>query len=294
MPSGQTLQTMGDPTVTLANGCKWVHNINEDGDGFRQGVYTDPIAVNGATIIAVIQPERINDSGNWRSIVDIFYDRLVLGIANDNGRVCVRRNGSFEWASSGTAIPDGQVTVLSLVAQPTGEYKVYANGSEIMSSSGTSDMTSLVPNVPGPYANCINVGRNNPDGWTTYNGKIGDVFVYKVALSASEREALEADLYNKMFFYTITASAGTGVTISPYGPVSVDYSGSQEFTITPTSIYLVADVLVDGESHGPDYSYTFTNVVADHTIEVQTIVPEPGVVGVLVLGLLGLAARRRA
>ncbi|MFN8586384.1 MAG: FlgD immunoglobulin-like domain containing protein [Candidatus Eisenbacteria bacterium] len=42
---------------------------------------------------------------------------------------------------------------------------------------------------------------------------------------------------------------------------------TQAFTITPAAHYHVADVLVDGVSVGTPTSYTFTNVVADHTIE---------------------------
>ncbi len=40
----------------------------------------------------------------------------------------------------------------------------------------------------------------------------------------------------------------------------------QSFTITPDSGYQVADVLVDGASVGAVTSYTFNNVMANHTI----------------------------
>ncbi|MBK7368474.1 MAG: hypothetical protein IPJ04_11330 [Candidatus Eisenbacteria bacterium] len=40
----------------------------------------------------------------------------------------------------------------------------------------------------------------------------------------------------------------------------------QSFTITPAANYHVADVLVDGGTVGPATSYTFTNVVENHTI----------------------------
>jgi PKD repeat protein len=66
--------------------------------------------------------------------------------------------------------------------------------------------------------------------------------------------------------FVITASSGAGGTITPSGAVSVDYDGSQVFTITPNVGYHVADVLVDGASVGPVASYTFTNVTAAHTI----------------------------
>ena len=50
--------------------------------------------------------------------------------------------------------------------------------------------------------------------------------------------------------YTITASAGSGGSISPSGEVSVNHGGSQTFAITPDAGYHVADVLVDGSLRG--------------------------------------------
>ncbi len=66
--------------------------------------------------------------------------------------------------------------------------------------------------------------------------------------------------------YTITASAGTGGSISPAGNVSVNGGANQSFTITPAAGYKVSNVLVDGASVGAVNSYTFTNVSASHTI----------------------------
>lgn len=65
----------------------------------------------------------------------------------------------------------------------------------------------------------------------------------------------------------ITATAGTGGTISPVGVVPVLAGGEQTFTITPASGYEVKDVVVDGSLHlGPVTTHTFTNVTGDHTI----------------------------
>lgn len=66
--------------------------------------------------------------------------------------------------------------------------------------------------------------------------------------------------------YTITASAGTGGSISPSGSVLINQGASQSFTISPNSSYVIADVLVDSASVGAVSSYTFTNVQAAHTI----------------------------
>ncbi|HQQ13119.1 MAG TPA: cohesin domain-containing protein, partial [Bacteroidales bacterium] len=66
--------------------------------------------------------------------------------------------------------------------------------------------------------------------------------------------------------HTITASAGTGGSISPSGAVSVNNGANQTFTITPNTGYSIANVLVDGVSVGAVPSYTFSNVTANHTI----------------------------
>jgi len=69
--------------------------------------------------------------------------------------------------------------------------------------------------------------------------------------------------------YTITASAGTGGSISPSGSVSVNHGATQIFIITPNTKYSTADVLVDGNSVGAVTSYTFLNVTAGHMISVS-------------------------
>ena len=66
--------------------------------------------------------------------------------------------------------------------------------------------------------------------------------------------------------YTLTASAGTGGTISPSGIITVNHGANQTYTITPNTGYSVATVTVDGVSQGAITSFTFNNVTANHTI----------------------------
>ncbi len=81
---------------------------------------------------------------------------------------------------------------------------------------------------------------------------------------------------------TATVSSGSG-SISPSGSVSVNYGASQTFTITPATGYSVASVLVDGVSVGAVSSYTFTDVIANHTISasfsINTFTATPSVIG---------------
>jgi len=67
--------------------------------------------------------------------------------------------------------------------------------------------------------------------------------------------------------YTITASSGTGGSISPSGTVQVPYGTSKTFTIAPNSGYKISDVKIDGISVGAVATYTFENVTRDHAIE---------------------------
>ena len=71
---------------------------------------------------------------------------------------------------------------------------------------------------------------------------------------------------NSTTTYTITASAGTGGTISPTGTVTVSRNASRSFTITPSTGYSIDRVIVDGSSVGAVSTYTFSNVTANHTI----------------------------
>jgi sugar lactone lactonase YvrE len=84
---------------------------------------------------------------------------------------------------------------------------------------------------------------------------------------------------------SINASAGTGGSISPSGTTAVIRGGSQSYLITPSACYHVADVAVDGVSQGAIPSYTFSDVIGDHTIsatfavDTYTITASPGANG---------------
>lgn len=68
--------------------------------------------------------------------------------------------------------------------------------------------------------------------------------------------------------YTITATAGANGSITPSGAVGVAAGGSQTFTISPSSGYVINTLKVDGMEVTATASYTFSDVNANHTIEV--------------------------
>jgi hypothetical protein len=71
--------------------------------------------------------------------------------------------------------------------------------------------------------------------------------------------------------YTITASAGTGGSISPSGDVSVLGYTNKSFTITANAGYRIGSILVDGSPQNVTSRYTFMNVTDNHTIEVAFV-----------------------
>ena len=87
--------------------------------------------------------------------------------------------------------------------------------------------------------------------------------VYTYTLPAvSANATLTATMSQRTF--TITKSAGNNGTIN--GPATVNYGATAAYTITPNAGYVVDNVLVDGMNMGSITSYTFVNVVANHTI----------------------------
>ncbi len=69
----------------------------------------------------------------------------------------------------------------------------------------------------------------------------------------------------EIFTHTITVTPGTHGSISPVTGM-VTHGSDKTYTITPNAGYKISDVRVDNISVGQVPSYTFENIVTDHTI----------------------------
>ena len=107
-----------------------------------------------------------------------------------------------------------------------------------------------------------------PDGNSSFAGWSGACSGTGTCLVTMDAAKTVTATFN-LKSYTITATAGSGGSISPSGTVTVNYSGSQSFTITPDANYTIGNVVVDGVSAGSVTTYTFANVTANHTISVS-------------------------
>lgn len=280
VPIGGVMTPMGaSPTVYNFGGANFEKNLTASANGYLFTNYTGfpPIPANGVTFAAAVRPMAGPSNGDRGEIVDVFYNQAGFGIQHDNQQVVLtRNNGDFTWEGTGCYLPIDQVTVVSLVINADGSYLLYTNG--LLAATGAAagaGLTSLTPGSSGrDYANYINVGRNNPDGWTAFNGYLGDVYFYTNVISETDRVAVEDNLINKFILqatnaFNISASVGANGTISPSGDISVLQGNDQMFTFTPDVDYVVQDVVVDGVSIGFASSYTFSNVSSNHTIAVS-------------------------
>ncbi len=124
-------------------------------------------------------------------------------------------------------------------------------------NTGSNQTYSITPNTGYHIVNVL-----------VDNSPVGNVAAYQFTNIVSSHTISAAFAINT---YEITASSGIGGSISPSGAINVNYGNNQSFTISPDPGYSIADLIVDGGSVGPMASYTFPNVVSNHTITASYI-----------------------
>ncbi len=139
--------------------------------------------------------------------------------------------------------------------------KVYIDGK--LNNSKNSAFNLFIPTSPEPLTIGAGFRDDNVEPSNVKDGLIDDLRIYNRALSEAEIQ----QIYNCSNRFTITASAGTGGTISPSGSVSVNNGESKTFSISSAACYDVDTVLVNGSAVTlTNGQYTFANVTANQTI----------------------------
>ena len=186
------------------------------------------------------------------------------------------------WALSadGSVIADGAIMVTSNITLhaiwepvPVNEFVVFFDGNG--GTPAVSSMTTIghrLAFLPGAFRS----GSYRFDGW--YTERNGGELITTSTVFAANTIVYAHWTYTggsggsggyAPGYYIIRATAGAGGSITPSGDVSVRAGANQTFTITPNRGYAVSDVKIDGRSIGAVRSYTFENISASHTIEVQ-------------------------
>ena len=186
------------------------------------------------------------------------------------------------WALSadGSVIADGAIMVTSNITLyaiwepvPVNEFVIFFDGNG--GTPAVSSMTTIghrLAFLPGAFRS----GSYRFDGW--YTERNGGELITTSTVFAANTIVYAHWTYTGGSggsggyvpgYYIIRATAGAGGSITPSGDVSVRAGANQTFTITPNRGYAVSDVKIDGRSIGAVRSYTFENISASHTIEVQ-------------------------
>lgn len=72
--------------------------------------------------------------------------------------------------------------------------------------------------------------------------------------------------------YNIVATAGANGSITPAGTTTINYGDNRTYTISANAGYSIENVVVDGISMGAISSFTFTNVMENHTIAASFVI----------------------
>ncbi len=173
--------------------------------------------------------------------------------------------GKFNWPRGISFDPEGRVYV---VDSHNDRIQVFLHMLDITTSAGTGGTITASTEVQEDKDKTITITPDTGyvvDDVLVDGSSVGAVTSYDFT-NVQADHTISATF--KVATFTLTPTAGENGSISPSTVVTVNYNGSQTFTMTPADGYEVADVLVDGSSVGAVTSYDFTGVVANHTISV--------------------------
>ncbi|MFN0156888.1 MAG: InlB B-repeat-containing protein [Bacteroidota bacterium] len=142
-------------------------------------------------------------------------------------------------------------------------------------SAGTWSVSVLGINTPGQSQVYTLPLDENDSGWISIPWSVADSFVVvpvRVDTLTSplsyHLSVYDDSVSHGSAVHSITASSGGHGVITPDDTVSVSYGSDQTFTMQPDTGYHVDSVLADGVNIGAESAYTFSYVVADHSIRV--------------------------
>jgi uncharacterized spore protein YtfJ len=198
----------------------------------------------GATQVFTISP----NSGYH--VVDVLVDSVSQGAIGTYAFSNVQANHVI---SANFAV--NTVTTYTITVTSGAGGSISPPGPSVVLNAGVTQVFTIAPNTGYHIVNVVVDSVSQ-----------GPVGTYTFSNIQANHQISASFALNTGSTYTITASAGTGGTITPSGSVVVTAGATQVFTINPNANYHITDVIVDSVSQGAIGSYTFTNVLANHVI----------------------------
>ena len=223
------------------------------------------------------------------------YKAVMLDLPD--GTVLYSHFGSdlYIYQPSGSALASGKPVVTSISQNADGSYHLTGTGlngiSEGASYGDDAQMDSNYPLVRvtdgGGNKYYLRTFNWSSTGVMTGNTPVTTEFknAYANALAPGNYSALPPGTYSLVVVangissdsvnftiqsqYTITASAGSGGTISPNGNVTKNAGDNQTFTAFPNASYVVSQWQLDGGvAQNGGSNYTLSNIQAIHSVQV--------------------------
>jgi len=277
--------------VTIANASvsvfqPWVV-VDSQNDGYPTFFIPYDLYVEGVRVTNVNCANVLGDGGTPTVVFDPASSKLTLN--NADIAISDANEGSgaaIESAMSLDIVLKGVNTVSGSGTEQTGIYLSNDIGAQSLAFSGNGTLTAAgtaaavcVKTYGDQQALSLASNLKIKEGgsiaheyagaryfWSFCEGTFDpldfDTYAKQVVIGAKASSGSSGNNY-----YTITATAGEGGSISPSGKVNVEKSTNKTFTVTPEDGYVIDDVKVDGVSAGAVGSYTFSSVQAAHTIE---------------------------
>ena len=290
---GQTYQTANDFITAYLNNYQSTTGRDKTGANALRGIpvswavtdgteySTEPGAVNSLTWTAEL--EKAVDSAKW-TIPDGFECSRAIQFQNP---VAVRFMDGENVLKSILVKKGGSVTEDSYPELPTKPFYTSAWDKEPgFAVEKNTDVHAVYTPISYGITYYLDGGTNSPDnpeaytvedtfplkaptkqgyaftGWTS-DGETEPKLAVTIPVGTTGRLVFTAHWVEVA---TIDATADEHGKIDPAGTITVPKGESKTFTLTPDSGYHIKDVLVDGKSVGAVSTYTFKEVVANHTI----------------------------
>ena len=231
--------------------------------------FNDPVT-NNTMLIHVDDPDANRDNVALVTCTNFFEGNRLAFQANNSATVNVWTNLGRPAFTTGAFVWNGEnyTTTLTLDASSTGEL-----------NWNTYNITTYADAHSGVFPSNVTVGYG---GSQIFNFNASQGYGYEVLVDGVSQGHIGSYTFSNvtashmvnvtsaLLKYTITASTDTGSTISPSGDVSVNYGGSQLFTVQNKTGYNVKHVYVDSVDKGAVSNYTFSNVTGNHVISVSS------------------------
>jgi hypothetical protein len=287
----------GSVNVTTQNGCSWTASsgaswitITSGGSGTGNGTVYYSVSANSGTASRTSASTiagrlfTINQAG--AETYTITASAGAGGTITPTGSTSVNAGGSQTYmisANSGYTISGVSVNGLSVGAVSSYAFNNVTSNQTIAATFAATTYT-LSTSTSGTGAGTVTANPSGatfsagtvvtltatPNANSTFSGWSGACSGTSATCQVTMNSNLSAaaSFAAKTVTYTITASAGTGGTISPSGSTSVNAGGSQTYMISANSGYTISGVSVNGSSVGAVSSYAFNNVTSNQTIVV--------------------------